>query len=111
MIERPYKMCTKCVMDTSDPEITFDHGGMCNHCRRYDGLVQSRVLTGEEGQRHIAGLVEKIRKGNERNQYDCIIGVSGGVDSSYTAYKVKQLGLRPLAVHLDNGWDSELAVQ
>jgi N-acetyl sugar amidotransferase len=107
----PYRICTKCVMDTSDPDITFNEAGVCNHCGRYDVLVQKHILTGEAAQKHLAYLVQKIRRGNERKRYDCVIGVSGGVDSSYVAYKVKQLGLRPLAVHLDNGWDSELAVK
>ena len=98
-------------MDTTDPTIVFDETGVCNHCRAYDSQVASRVLIGEKGRRHIEKLVERIRSDGRGKQYDCIIGVSGGVDSSFVAYKVKQLGLRPLAVHLDNGWDSELAVK
>jgi N-acetyl sugar amidotransferase len=111
MSSESYRICTKCVMDTSDPYISFDTSGVCSHCQTYDTLVRSRVQTGEAGKRYVDALVQKIRRGNERRTYDCVIGVSGGVDSSFTAYKVKQLGLRPLAVHLDNGWDSELAVK
>jgi len=97
-------------MDTSDPDIQFDSDGVCNHCRAYDEMVKREVLTGEEGRRRLEQTVAKILRDGVGKQYDCIIGVSGGVDSTFVAYKVKQLGLRPLAVHLDNGWDSELAV-
>jgi N-acetyl sugar amidotransferase len=97
-------------MDTSDPNIEFDERGVCNHCRAYDLIVKREVFTGEEGRRRLEEIVAKIKKDRAGKQYDCIIGVSGGVDSTFVAYKVKQLGLRPLAVHLDNGWDSELAV-
>jgi N-acetyl sugar amidotransferase len=97
-------------MDTSDPEIEFDANGVCNHCHTYDRMIKKSVLSGAEGQRRLGALVERIKREGAGKQYDCIIGVSGGVDSTFVAYKVKQLGLRPLAVHLDNGWDSELAV-
>ena len=109
---RPYQICSRCIMDTvADSSITFDGAGLCHHCRRYDALLSSRVLRGEEGRRALATLVNRIKEDGQRKDYDCIIGVSGGVDSTYVAYLVKQHGLRPLAVHLDNGWDSELAVK
>jgi N-acetyl sugar amidotransferase len=111
MKEVTYRICARCVMDTSDPDIAFDEAGVCLHCRRYDELVRGGFRGGDDAQKQIATLVGRIRHGMERKPYDCIIGVSGGVDSSYVAYKVKHLGLRPLAVHLDNGWDSELAVK
>jgi len=98
------------VMDTTDPGIRFDADGVCNHCHEYDRRVREEVFTGEDGRRRLQAIAEKIKRGGAGNQYDCVIGVSGGVDSTFVAYKVKQLGLRPLAVHLDNGWDSELAV-
>jgi N-acetyl sugar amidotransferase len=103
-------ICRRCVMDTSDPNITFDADGVCNHCHRYDQLVRERVHTGEEGRRLLAGLVAGIKADGAGRPYDCIIGVSGGVDSTFVAWQVKRLGLRPLAVHLDNGWNSEIAV-
>jgi N-acetyl sugar amidotransferase len=106
-----YRMCTRCVMDTTDPDIVFDGNGVCNHCHTYDRMVREYVVDGDEGLRQLDMLAEKIRRGGRNKKYDCIIGVSGGVDSTYVAYRVKQLGLRPLAVHLDNGWDSELAVK
>ena len=106
-----YRMCTRCVMDTTDPDIVFDENGVCNHCHTYDRMVREYVVDGEEGLRHLEQIAQKMRKDGQGKKYDCVIGVSGGVDSTYVAFRVKQLGLRPLAVHLDNGWDSELAVK
>lgn len=100
-------VCTRCVMDTSDPEITFDEHGVCNHCRRYAELA-AREVRREPGE--LERFVREIKQAGARKEYDCVIGVSGGVDSTFVAHEVKRLGLRPLAVHLDNGWDSELAI-
>jgi len=94
-----------------DPAIIFDEQGVCHHCRRYDSLSSSRVLCGAEGKAALQALVNKVKQAGKGREYDCIIGVSGGVDSTYVAYLVKQYGLRPLAVHFDNGWNSELAVK
>ncbi len=106
------KACVRCIMNrAADPLISFDAHGLCNHCQRYDRLVDVRTFRGEQARRELTALVEKIRGAGAGREYDCIVGVSGGVDSTYTAYRVKQLGLRALAVHLDNGWDSELAVK
>jgi len=102
--------CVHCVMDTTDPDIVFDAKGVCNHCHLYGQLVKSRVPAPTEGQARLQKLVSEIQTAGRGKDYDCVIGVSGGVDSTFVAYKVKELGLRPLAVHLDNGWDSELAV-
>lgn len=111
-MEREYRVCTRCLMDTSDPEIQFDEQGVCNHCHDYDRLVQQRVLKGEAGLRYLEKLVEQIKREGQGKPYDCLMGVSGGVDSTYVAYTAKtKFGLRPLAVHMDNGWDSELAVK
>lgn len=93
-----------------EPRITFDATGVCSHCRRYDAIVSARVMQGPEGRRVLDGLVATMRGAGRGKDYDCIIGVSGGVDSTYVAYVVRRLGLRPLAVHFDNGWNSELAV-
>lgn len=106
-----YRICTRCVMDTTDPEITFDENGVCNHCHTYDRLVREHIVEGEAGRRRLERLIADIKRAGQGKPYDCIIGVSGGVDSTYVAYLVKQWGLRPLAVHMDNGWDSELAVR
>jgi N-acetyl sugar amidotransferase len=97
-------------MDTSDPLIVFDSDGICNHCHDYDKkMIQLNSLNQDET--NLNDLVQKIKKSGKGKQFDCIIGISGGVDSTYVAFLVKQLGLRPLAVHLDNGWNSELAVK
>lgn len=110
MEAKPYQMCMRCIMDTSDPDITFDEAGLCNHCRDYETVMQTQVPPPEQRQAALEQLVSEIKTAGQGREYDCIIGMSGGVDSTYVAYLVKQLGLRPLAVHMDNGWDSELAV-
>src|SRR5437763_12849728 len=104
-------ICTRCVMDTSDPDITFDNLGVCNHCHKYAMDVKQRTTSDFQSKERLTALVDRIKKCGKGKEYDCIIGVSGGVDSTYVAYKTSELGLRPLAVHLDNGWDSELAVK
>jgi len=98
-------------MDTSDPDIVFDEKGICNHCYEYNQAIQNKVFSGESGKKIIESFVKKAKEEGRGKEYDCIIGVSGGVDSSFVAYLVHKFGLRPLAVHLDNGWDSELAVK
>ncbi|GJM33476.1 MAG: LPS biosynthesis protein WbpG [Saprospiraceae bacterium] len=99
-------------MDTiGNPEITFDEQGICNYCYEYREKEKIRILPTPEQKKTLSTIVSKIKAAGEGKQYDCIIGVSGGVDSTFTAYYVKKkLGLRPLAVHFDNGWNSELAV-
>lgn len=97
-------------MDTSDPEISFDQDGRCNHCKNYDILYNSKVFLQDKQNRELQDTIDRIKKDGKKRQYDCVIGVSGGIDSTYVAYLVKKLGLRPIAVHLDNGWDSELAI-
>jgi N-acetyl sugar amidotransferase len=103
-------VCTKCIMNTTDPEIIFDENGVCNHCLRYETELPKRVFRGADGKERLSQKIEDIKKSGKNNDYDCIIGVSGGVDSTYVAYLTKKLGLRPLAIHFDNGWNSELAV-
>lgn len=97
-------------MDTSDQDIVFDEEGICNHCHSYTTRIPSRIYTEEERQEKLNKVVSDIKSAGERSEYDCIIGISGGVDSTYVAYLTKQLGLKPLAIHFDNGWNSELAV-
>lgn len=108
--QRDYQICTRCIMDTTDPEITFDENGYCNHCVQYYQRAVNEVFSEAEGEAILQSIVAKIKQEGKGKEYDCIIGVSGGVDSTAVAYHVKKLGLRPLALHLDNGWDSELAV-
>ncbi|MEZ0242979.1 MAG: N-acetyl sugar amidotransferase [Sphingomonas sp.] len=105
-----YRVCTRCVMDTTDPAITFDADGVCNHCHDHVRMIATDVFHGEDGRSRLEAIAEDLKRENRGKDYDCIIGVSGGVDSSYVAWLVKDLGLRPLAVHLDNGWNSVIAV-
>jgi len=104
-------ICTRCVMDTSDPEIQFDPKGQCNHCCNLLKRINSPPLNlpPMEKKKALEKLVEEIKRKGKGRSYDSIIGVSGGVDSSYLVYLATTLGLKPLAVHLDNGWNSELA--
>jgi N-acetyl sugar amidotransferase len=99
-------------MDTSDPEITFDREGVCSHCRAYDQIARPVVERAKtpEGRQQLEELVAQIKREGEGKEYDCLIGISGGVDSTYVAWQTRRLGLRPLAVHFDSGWNSELAV-
>ncbi|MHC1783280.1 MAG: 7-cyano-7-deazaguanine synthase [Anaerolineaceae bacterium] len=104
-------ICTRCVMDSSDREITFDEEGVCNHCRKYDLIMTSYPFNDPASrQLELDKMVARIKQAGQGKPYDCIIGVSGGVDSTYLAYAAKLNGLRPLAIHLDNGWNSELSV-
>ena len=105
------KICSRCVMDTTANEIVFDENGVCNFCHHYDNVITKDLYVDKGGEERLNNLIEKIKKDGKNRQYDCLIGISGGVDSSYVAYLVKKVyGLRALAVHLDNGWNSELAV-
>lgn len=109
-MERPYQVCTRCIMDTTDPDIEFDDQGMCNHCIAYDNAVKRLPQAEEEKKKVLDKIINEIKEKGKGKEYDCIVGLSGGVDSSYVALKVKEFGLRPLAVHFDSGWNSELAV-
>ncbi len=105
-----YRQCTFTVMDNiADPDISFDDYGVCNYYHDYKA-AEKNVFTAGEGQLKLNQLRDKIVERGRGKKYDCLIGLSGGVDSTYVAFLVKKLGLRPLAVHLDNGWNSELAV-
>jgi N-acetyl sugar amidotransferase len=101
--------CSKCVLDTNDdPSLTFNSNGVCNHCQAYEKEFLLNPLTEKEKSEYVNNILTQIKK--DGGQYDCIIGLSGGVDSSYLAYLAKQWGLKALLVHMDNGWNSELAV-
>ena len=108
--ERKYQMCTKTVMDTTDPDIWFDEEGVSNHVYYFKNEIQPRWFPNEEGKKRLDQIISRIREENAGNKYDCVIGLSGGADSSYMALKVYELGIRPLIVHVDGGWNSELAV-
>ncbi|MBY0500557.1 MAG: N-acetyl sugar amidotransferase [Alphaproteobacteria bacterium] len=110
-IQRPYQICSRCIMDTSDPQISFNDKGYCNHCVIVEEVYLNKTWFPLNGHSRLTSILEQIRKDGRKNTYDCIIGLSGGVDSSYLAYLVvKEFGLRPLAIHVDAGWNSEIAV-
>ncbi len=98
-------------MDTSDHEIKFDDQGVCNYCKLMKEKATKYILPKEELKIKLEEIINIVKLNGKNRKYDCIIGVSGGVDSSYVAYLVKNLGLRPLAVHLDNGWNTEISVK
>jgi N-acetyl sugar amidotransferase len=97
-------------MDTTDPDIQFDAQGVCNHCRRHDARMSAVPFRQPDAEARLQGIAARI-KASKRGKYDSIMGLSGGVDSSYVALLAKRLGLNPLAIHFDNGWNSELAVK
>ena len=106
-----YRICKKTVMDTiADPDISFDEIGVCNYVKEHAEKVRLRVPAEDLAERLVREKVDIIKKEGRGKEYDSIVGVSGGVDSTYTAYISRKFGLRPLAVHVDNGWNSELAV-
>lgn len=107
---RNLRVCTRCVYDETVPSITFDGRGVCNYCHMHDDLDR-RYPTGEEGERLLGKMGEEIRKAGRGKKYDCIVGVSGGCDSSFMLHKAVEMGLRPLAVHFDNTWNSAVATQ
>ncbi|MEO7546334.1 MAG: hypothetical protein ABIT21_08605, partial [Terrimesophilobacter sp.] len=109
---RPYQRCARTIMDTTDPDIWFDEQGVSSHALRFDIDFAPELVRAQAGERlkELDELVAQIKKSGKGNPYDCIIGISGGVDSSYVALQAVKLGLRPLAVHFDSGWNSELAV-
>jgi N-acetyl sugar amidotransferase len=108
--ERPYQMCTRTVMDTTDPDITFDADGVSNHWHEYILSCERAAMTPERAKRELARVVGDVKRSGTGKVYDCVLGLSGGVDSSYLAHLAVEMGLRPLIVHFDNGWNSELAV-
>lgn len=105
-----FQRCAVTVMDTTDPDIRFDEHGVCNHVHDFLEKGKIRFIPPEKRESELEKLIDRIRINGKGKDYDCIIGVSGGTDSTYVALLIKQFGLRPLAVHLDNGWNSELAV-
>jgi len=111
-IPENYRQCTKTVMDNiADPNITFDKDGVCNYYYEYLESEKKNVFKGKEGEKKLRETINKIKEEGKGKKYDCILGVSGGVDSTYLAYLAKKENLRTLLVHFDNGWNSELAVK
>lgn len=105
-----YQQCVRCVMDTTAKDITFDASGACNYCSAFIKLLATTVNEqGPAQELRLKSLVTHIKKTGKRKRYDCIIGLSGGVDSAWVLTQAVHYGLRPLAVHMDNGWNSELS--
>lgn len=104
-------MCTNCVMDTTDSAITFDEYGVCDHCRDFQENVSPNWHTDERGRAELSAIIDQVRKAGKGHDFDCLLGLSGGLDSSFMLHcLVKDFGLRPLVFHVDGGWNSDLAV-
>lgn len=110
-IDQEYQICTRCVMDTSDPQIVFNAAGECNHCVDFIDKRIHHQYQGEASDLQFHALIAEMKLAGKGKKYDCVMGLSGGIDSSYAAWIGSQHGLRILGVHLDNGWNSEEAVQ
>ena len=106
-----YQVCRNCVMDTSDPDIEFDSEGVCDHCQNFKKYTLPRWQKAQESRNMLERLAENIRNDGRGRDFDCIVGMSGGIDSSYLTYIAKEtMGLRPLVFHVDAGWNSQIAV-
>jgi N-acetyl sugar amidotransferase len=111
MNKKKYQICTNCIMDTTDPEIQFDENGQCDHCNNFYNNIKPNWNPGSQGEKDLFKIISKIKQDGKGKEYDCLMGISGGVDSSYMAYLAKEkLGLRPLIFHIDAGWNSQQAV-
>ncbi|MDK2042319.1 N-acetyl sugar amidotransferase [Aliarcobacter butzleri] len=105
------KICSKCIYDERVSYISFDENGVCNYCHQLENLKNDYGTATTKGEKQFIKIIEQIKKDGKNKKYDCIIGVSGGTDSSYMLYLAKQWGLRPLAVHYDNTWNSAIATE
>ena len=106
-----YQICKNCVMDTTDSKITFNNEGICDHCQTFYKDIKPKWDTGEKGNQKLLKIVDKIKKEGKNKDFDCIMGMSGGIDSSYLLYMMKEkYDLRPLVFHVDAGWNSQIAV-
>lgn len=106
-----YQICCNCIMDTSDPRISFDAQGWCDYCNNFHSQIKPSWNTEKEGESALKLIADQIKKEGEGKDFDCIIGLSGGLDSSYVAYIAKEkMGLRPLLLHVDAGWNTDQAV-
>jgi len=106
-----YKICSNCIMDTSDEKIHFDENGVCDYCNNYKSNILPNWYTDARGEEELLRIADKIKKEGRGKDFDCIMGLSGGLDSSYAAYIAKEvMGLRPLLFHVDAGWNTDQAV-
>lgn len=110
-MKREYQICKKCIMDTSDPHIHFDEQGVCDYCNNFENNIKPSWHTDDKGKVQLQQLADKIKNEGEGKDFDCIIGLSGGLDSSYAAHiAVNKMGLKPLLYHVDAGWNTDQAV-
>jgi N-acetyl sugar amidotransferase len=108
---RGYQICSHCIMDTSDPIVMFDVQGRCDYCNNFETIIKPNWQTDNRGHTQLMRMADNIRAANNGRDFDCIIGLSGGLDSSYVAYLAKEkMGLRPLLFHVDAGWNTDQAV-
>lgn len=106
MSERKYQVCSHCVLDTTDEDIRFDENGVCQYCNEYEHRVLPWWNHGRGHEAELQSMINDIKKSGEGKEYDCIIGMSGGLDSTFLLHKaVKDWGLRPFVFHIDAGWD------
>jgi len=111
MNKKKYQICSNCIMDTTDSNITFDDRGWCDYCRNYHDNILPNWHPNKQGGIMIAQVIDKIKKDGKGREHDCLIGISGGVDSSYVTYLAKEkFGLRPLLYHVDAGWNTHVSV-
>ena len=110
MVKENITRCSRCIYDETVPLISFDNDGVCNYCAIHDDLCEKHPI-GEAGDRALEALASEIKKSARGKKYDCVVGVSGGCDSSYLVVRLIELGLKPLAVHFDNTWNSDIATQ
>ena len=112
MLDKEYLICSSCILDNVNvPNLEVNKEGVCNYCVDYNTNYIQNELSISAKQEKLEEQLKLIKSNAKSNGYDCIMGLSGGVDSSYLAYLAKDWGLNPLLVHFDNGWNSELAVQ
>lgn len=110
-MSKGYQICNRCIMDTSDPNITFNSSGECDYCSNFDQNIKTNWDVGSNGAAKLAAIAAQIKADGKGKDFDCIIGLSGGLDSSYVAYIAKEkMGLRPLLFHVDAGWNTDQAV-
>ncbi|MFC1817259.1 N-acetyl sugar amidotransferase, partial [Thermodesulfobacteriota bacterium] len=105
-----YQICTRCIMDTTAQEIRFDDNGVCSFCTQVETQIRPHWFPNDKGMEKLQAIIKKIKHSGQGKDYDSIMGLSGGADSSFMALQVKKLGLRPLVVHVDGGWNSQVAV-
>lgn len=106
-----YRICNRCVMDTSDPKIKFDENGFCNHCNDALKKKEIELFVGKVGEQKFANIIKILKDSGKGKKYDCVLGISGGIDSSYLAYILRKENIRILGVHIDAGWNTAVSTR